>query len=43
MPENVTITLPKQMAEWIVAILKDHPYTGAPEIVKTIQDQLADD
>lgn len=35
----MTLTLPDWMVEWIVAILSDHPYTGAEEIVEAIKEQ----
>ena len=38
----VTLTLPRWMVEWIVAILSDHPYSGADEITETIRKQVAD-
>ena len=38
----LTITLPDWMVERIVAILSEHPYTGAAEIVETIKEQTKD-
>lgn len=38
----IKLELPLWMVERIVQILSEHPYTGAPEIVKTIQDQLTE-
>ena len=35
----MTITLPDWMVERIVAILEEHPYTGAEEIVDAIKEQ----
>lgn len=36
----MTLNLPDWMVERIVAILEDHPYTGAAEIVETIKEQV---
>lgn len=33
------VELPYWMWEWIVAILSEHPYTGAAEIVQAIKEQ----
>ena len=38
----LTITLPDWMVERIVAVLENHPYTGAAEIVETIKEQTED-
>ena len=38
----MTITLPDWMVYRIVAILSEHPYTGAAEIVETIKEQTED-
>ena len=38
----MTLNLPDWMVERIVAILGEHPYTGAAEIVETIKEQTED-
>lgn len=38
----VTLKLPVWMVERIVAILSEHPYTGAAEIVETIKAQAGE-
>lgn len=35
-----TITLPDWMLYRIVAILEEHPYTGGPEIIQHIKEQM---
>ena len=35
----MTLTLPDWMVERIVAILSEHPYTGAAEIIEAIKEQ----
>lgn len=35
----IVITLPAWMVERIVAILEEHPYTGAAEIIEAIKEQ----
>ena len=35
----MTLNLPDWMVERIVAILEEHPYTGAEEIVEAIKEQ----
>ena len=35
----MTLNLPDWMVERIVAILSEHPYTGAAEIVDAIKEQ----
>lgn len=37
---SITLILPLWMVEKIVAILSDHPYTGAQEIIGEIKNQV---
>ena len=39
----VTLKLPRWMVEKIVAILRDHPYTGAGEIIEAIEKECTYD
>lgn len=36
---SITLTLPLWMVEKIVAILREHPYTGAQDIIREITEQ----
>ena len=38
----VTLKLPRWMVERIVAILRDHPYTGAGEIIEAIKKEICE-
>ena len=37
---DIHLELPTWMVERIVAILREHPYTGSAEIVQSIKDQV---
>lgn len=39
----ITLTLPLWMVEKIVAILSEHPYTGAQEIIEAIKKECTYD
>lgn len=39
---DILLTLPRWMVERIVAILREHPYTGAGEIIRKIKEQMED-
>lgn len=39
----ITLTLPLWMVEKIVAILREHPYTGAQEIIEAIEKETTYD
>ncbi len=39
---DIPLVLPMWMVERIVAILREHPYTGAGEIVRKIAEQMED-
>ena len=39
----VTLKLPRWMVEKIVAILSDHPYAGAQEIIEAIKKECTYD
>lgn len=39
---DIHLVLPGWMVEWIVAILREHPYTGSGEIVRKIKEQMED-
>lgn len=40
---DILLTLPRWMVERIVAILRDHPYTGAGEIIEAIKKECTYD
>lgn len=38
----MTLNLPDWMVERIVAILEEHPYTGAAEIIEAIKSEISE-